>query len=179
MQRHTITDIINHSRSTALERSVKYYWGGWGGGGGLKSILHGHNPRLFVLSWYKQYILSVRVKNSSVQHVREHIKRIQRWNKYEDSTATSRNNWKAKAIGGPDQSESISHQPTYLEVFGPEPLLSPTRRRATKEVSKVINRDWVNYHACSLSYYIYVVLNLYISKNDFTKLSTKIIATMY
>ena len=52
-------------------------------------------------------------------------------------------------------------------------------QRTTKEGSKVINRDWVNYHACSLSYDIYVVSNLYISKNDFTKLSAKIIASIY
>ena len=55
----------------------------------------------------------------------------------------------------------------------------PTRRCVTKEGSKVINRDWVNYHACSLSYYIYVVPNLYISKNDFTKLSAKVISSIY
>ena len=54
-----MTDIVNHSRSTALERSVKELMGegrGGGGGGGrgggerrgtggLKSILRGHNPR--------------------------------------------------------------------------------------------------------------------------------------
>ena len=39
-RRHTITEIVNHSRSTIWERSVKYYWGvGWGGlewdGGGV------------------------------------------------------------------------------------------------------------------------------------------------
>ena len=54
MQRHTMTEIVNHSRSTALERSVKTFRGGGGGRGvdwagrgvaGLKSILHGHNPR--------------------------------------------------------------------------------------------------------------------------------------
>ena len=33
MQRHTVTEIVNHSRSTALERSVKKYITklGWGG----------------------------------------------------------------------------------------------------------------------------------------------------
>ena len=54
-----------------------------------------------------------------------------------------------------------------------------TRRRATKEGNKVIKCDWINYHACSLSYHIYVVPNLYISKNDFMKLSAKIIASIY
>ena len=58
-------------------------------------------------------------------------------------------------------------------------VLGPTSRRANKERSKVINNDWVNYHACSLSYYIFVETNLYISKNVFTKLSTKIIASIY
>ena len=50
-----------------------------------------------------------------------------------------------------------------------------TRRRAVKEGSKVI----VNNHACSLSYNIYVVPNLFISKNDFTKLGTEVIASIY
>ena len=59
MQRHEMTDIVNHSRSTALESSVKILLcvcgggggrGGEGGGGAgmegvLKSILRGHNPR--------------------------------------------------------------------------------------------------------------------------------------
>ena len=45
VQRRTITK-INHNRRTALERSVKSIsLGGWGGGGVLKSILRGHNPR--------------------------------------------------------------------------------------------------------------------------------------
>ena len=43
IQRRTITK-INHDRRTALERSVKIISLG-GGGGGLKSILRGHNPR--------------------------------------------------------------------------------------------------------------------------------------
>ena len=51
--------------------------------------------------------------------------------------------------------------------------LRPAHRRAIKEGSKVINRDWVNNHACSLSYNIYVVPNLFISKKDFTKLGMK------
>ena len=38
MQRHTVTEIVNHSRSTALKWSVKIYWvgggrGSWVGGG--------------------------------------------------------------------------------------------------------------------------------------------------
>ena len=55
----------------------------------------------------------------------------------------------------------------------------PAPPACTKAGYKVINRDWVNYHACSLSCCIYVVSNLYISKTDFTKLSAKIIARIY
>ena len=53
IQRRTITK-LNHDRRTALERSVKsislgvcvcVWGGGWGGEGGLKSIVRGHNPR--------------------------------------------------------------------------------------------------------------------------------------
>ena len=43
----------------------------------------------------------------------------------------------------------------------------------------MINHDWVNYHACCLSYYIYVVPNLYRMKNGFTILSAKTIARIY
>ena len=43
IQKRTITK-INHDRRTALERSVKSILLG-GRGGGLKSILRGHNPR--------------------------------------------------------------------------------------------------------------------------------------
>ena len=51
-----------------------------------------------------------------------------------------------------------------LKVFRPEPHRDwvPTRWRAIKEGSKVFIRDYVNYHACSLSYYIYIVPKLYI-----------------
>ena len=42
---HTMTEIVNHSRSTALERSVKSLTWEWGWGGGLKSILGDHKPR--------------------------------------------------------------------------------------------------------------------------------------
>ena len=45
MQRYTMTEIVNHSRSTLAEHLtgiVKYYWGGGGGGvKGLKSIVRG------------------------------------------------------------------------------------------------------------------------------------------
>ena len=34
MQRHAMSEIVNHSRSQALERSVKHYWGRGGVGGG-------------------------------------------------------------------------------------------------------------------------------------------------
>ena len=46
IQRWTVTK-INHDRRTALERSVKSISLGRGGGGGLQSILRGHNPRLY------------------------------------------------------------------------------------------------------------------------------------
>ena len=48
----------------------------------------------------------------------------------------------------------------YLtESFMPEPslCLRPAHRRTIKEVCKVVNRDCVNYQACSLSLNIHVV----------------------
>ena len=80
------------------------------------------------------------------------------------------NKWNAEAnenqqldSGGPDQSQSVRHEPTYLLKYlcrSRHRVWGPTRRRATIEGSKVNNR-WVNYHACSLSYYIYVISNIF------------------
>ena len=102
------------------------------------------------------------------------IKRIQRWNN--DAESTARYNWNAEAkenqqldSGGPDQSQSIRYQLKSHKAGAVIESENLTCRRATKEVPEyiqVINRDWVNYHACSLSHFIYVVPTLYISKND-------------
>ena len=42
--------------------------------------------------------------------------------------------------------------------------------RAIKEESKVTNRDWVDYQACSLLQYINAIANLFIMRNYFNKL---------
>ena len=92
---------------------------------GFKSILRGHNPHpFFCRGKHKTFVQSAwKGSNSTVQHLREHkIKRIQRWNNDEDSTA--KNNWNAEAkenqkldFGGPDQSQSVKHQSTFWKVF--------------------------------------------------------------
>ena len=47
------------------------------------------------------------------------------------------------------QTKKLWPQPTKINSFmsGPSLSLTPTHRRAIKEWSKVINRDWVNKHA--------------------------------
>ena len=46
----------------------------------------------------------------------------------------------------------------------------PTYRRAIKEVSKVVNLDWINNQAYSLSHLnIYVITNLFITNNYVTQ----------
>ena len=50
----------------------------------------------------------------------------------------------------------------------------PTHRRAIKEGSKVINRDWVKHLACRLSHYIYVISNTFVTNDNFSKLIRKI-----
>ena len=40
----------------------------------------------------------------------------------------------------------------------PDPDPDPTQRRAIKEACKVVNRDWVNHQACSLSHRITFML---------------------
>ena len=57
--------------------------------------------------------------------------------------------------------------------------LSRTYRRAIKEVSKVVNLDWMNNQACSLSQNIYVITNIFITNNYLLEMIRKIISTNY
>ena len=47
---------------------------------------------------------------------------------------------------------------------------SPTHRRSIKEESKVVNRDWVDYQACSLLQNINIMANIFILRNYFNEL---------
>ena len=57
--------------------------------------------------------------------------------------------------------------------------LMPDIRRAIKEVSKVVNLDWINNQARSLSQNIYVITNLFITNNYLLEMIRKIIFTNY
>ena len=46
----------------------------------------------------------------------------------------------------------------------------PIRRRAIKEGTKDVNRDWVNHEACSLSHNIHVVVGYFITNDYFSQL---------
>ena len=83
MQRHTITEIVNHSRSSPLERSVKKKkiknlerrWGEWnvGLGGALIDFTWSYPLPLFCRGIHKTFVQSTwRVSHSSVQHLREY-----------------------------------------------------------------------------------------------------------
>ena len=67
--------------------------------------------------------------------------------------------------GGPDQRQII--------------ITTEARpgQRAIKEGSKVVNRDWVNHQACSLSQNIHVVSHFLLRIIIFSKLIRKIIPT--
>ena len=74
---------------------------------------------------------------------------LQRW-------SNRSNSWKPRWA----RPKTDHHAPANVtESFMPEPSLSlsPDPRRAIKEVCKVINRDWVNHQASSLSHNIHVV----------------------
>ena len=71
----------------------------------------------------------------------------------------------APTISSIDKSLSLNHHRVW----------SPTHRRAIKEESKVANRDWVDYQACSLLQYINVIANLFIMRKYFNELRWKII----
>ena len=66
MHGHKVTDIVNHSRNTALEQSVKILVeGGWGGGLGVALIdFTWPQTSSLVLPWYTQDNSFVRVKGS-------------------------------------------------------------------------------------------------------------------
>ena len=57
--------------------------------------------------------------------------------------------------------------------------LSPTYRRAIKEVRKVVNLNWIKNQACSLSQNIYVITNPFITKNYLLEMIRKIIFSNY
>ena len=135
---------------------------------GLKSILRNRNPRLyFCRGIHKTFVQSAwRVSHSSVQHLREHKKQTnteikQRWRR--DSKKQLKCWSKRKPTVGlrwarpePEHQEPTDLLKKYLGrsrywVWG------STRRRATKEGSKVINHDWVNYHnvVCHITFMLY------------------------
>ena len=63
MQIHTMTEIVNHSRSYAMKRGGERVcvWGGVGGRGGAdKSILRGHNPRPWFCRVYTRHVFGPR-----------------------------------------------------------------------------------------------------------------------
>ena len=97
MQRHTMTEIVNHSRSTALEpwngQKKPYYLGGGGGGGGEGVEARGAlidftwpQPSPLFLPWYTQDICSVRVKG--FQLISAKSPRTQISNEYRNKTTT-------------------------------------------------------------------------------------------
>ena len=108
--------------------------------------------------------------------------KTQRRTNDEDPTATNNRHDEAKKNkkkknpdpGGPDQPEhQVLTDPPKRPRIEPPQRTRLIRRRATKEGSKVINRDWANHHACSPSHHIHVACFPNTSKNDLTKLSTK------
>ena len=69
-----MTEIVNHNRSTALERSVKIMVLGGGGGGGVNRFYVDTALALNSPVVYTRYVFvqsALRVSNSSVQQLRE------------------------------------------------------------------------------------------------------------
>ena len=94
IQNHTMTETVNHSRVTALERSVEILLGG-GGGGGLNRFYVATTLALCSAVVYTRHLFSPREGFLTHQcNISENIKRIQRWNNNEDSI--TRINWNAE-----------------------------------------------------------------------------------
>ena len=168
MQRHTVTETVNYSRSTAWERSVKYYLG-WEVGGGLNRFYMVTTLALSSAVAYTRRLFSPREGFLTHQYnisVNIKIKRIQRWNNDEDSTA--RNNWNTETkesqqldSGGPDQSQSIRHQPT-LKSLQAEAVIESEARPACVQPNreaKLLTVTWLTtMHAvCCITFILYPI----------------------
>ena len=152
---------MNHNRSTALERSVKKLLGG------LKPVLRVPNLALSFYHGSKHTVVwsAWRFSNSSMDHhvkqinhrintdVRTRQKRVatDTWRSLRCRTTPLEHWSKRKPTVEPrwakQQTKNLRPKPTKINSFMSGPLLSltPTHRRAIKDGSKVINRDWVKH----------------------------------
>ena len=77
----------------------------------------------------------------------------------------------------------VSHKPPMLLLLDlgwyRHSVRGPTYRRAIKDVSKVVNLDWIKNQACSLAQNIYVITYLFITNNYLFEMIRKIIFTNY
>ena len=145
MQRHTMTEIVNHSRSTALEQPVKTLLGD------LNQFYVATTLALSSAVVYTRQLFSPRKGFLNHQYnisKNIKIKEIQRWNNDEDLTA--RNNWNAEAKENqqldscwPDQSQSQSireHWKNYPWIItkysGMSPLFIWTNCRLRSDAPK-------------------------------------------
>ena len=69
-----------------------------------------------------------------------------------------------------EDSDQPGHPPSLIRVFAGHP---PSLIRVFAVRSKVVNRDWVNHKACSLSHYIHVVPGSFVTNGYFSKLIRK------
>ena len=101
-----------------------------------------------------------------------------RWDKWR-SHGRQQHHWNTGAkedhqwnLDGPRNRQASSPQPTkYLALcWDYHRVWTPTHRRAIKEDSKIVNRDWVNHQACRLSHHIYIIAYAFVSHDNFLKL---------
>ena len=106
MQRHTMTEVVNHSRSNALEQSVKIL------PGGLNRFYMATTLALSFAMVYTRHLFSPCERFLTHQcNISNNIKikQIQRWNNNEDS---ARNSWCAEA--------KENQQSDSLDSLGPD-----------------------------------------------------------
>ena len=124
MQRHTISEIVYHSRSTALERSVKTLLGGFNRfcvattlarSSAVVYTRHLFSPREGFLT--HQCYISENIKIKRIQKKKTMRTRHQEIPEMLKETQQLDSD-------GPDQSQNFRHQLTYLKVFRPEPSQS-------------------------------------------------------
>ena len=85
---------------------------------------------------------------------------------YWSAGATESNSWTPM---GPTKDRQSRPNQLYWKFLGRSlhKVWGTTSRRAIKEGSKVVNRDWVNHQACTLSHNMYVVSSSFITNDIF------------
>ena len=73
--------------------------------------------------------------------------------------------------------KSSPNQLKYVNKLYIRPIIESDTQPTDVQLSKVINRDWVNNLTCRLSHYIYIISVTFVTHDNFSELIRKISPT--